>query len=165
VNFFLAEIFLLLRRRFLLRTSPLMEYDAANFARDSSHYLLSLMPLSPSNWNPLFSTWAELRFADRSPLRRHFHRPEKCCEDAGLPARRKIRRASFFHPARLPAHARSGETTHALGAATLVLGAPGGSSSPSSTGTGRVDDYFWIAAAFDFAGVLGDWLLLIEILR
>jgi hypothetical protein len=59
----------------------------------------------------------------------------------------------------------SGETTHAFGAATLVLGAPGGSSSPSSTGTGRVDDYFWIAAAFDFAGVLGDWLLLIEILR
>jgi hypothetical protein len=50
----------------------------------------------------------------------------------------------------------SGETTHAFGAATLVLGAPGGSSSPSSTGTGRVDDYFWIAAAFDFAGVLGD---------
>jgi modulator of FtsH protease len=162
------------------------------------------MSSSPSDWNPLFSTGAEVAasltglvfVAISINLKNVVSTP-------GLPARAAESVAHFFSILLLcMIMLVPGETPRALGAATLILGLatwifisilqwrrfglfPHSTRLVVGTVLGQVDElcivfggirlvtnhadgYLWIAAAFALAliaGVLGAWVLLIEILR
>jgi len=162
------------------------------------------MPIAPTDWNPLFSTGAEVAASLTGFVFVGISiNLKNVVSTPGLPARAAESVAHLFLILLVCLLMLvPGETTHVLGDATLVLGVlwwivvtflhwrrfqifPFGSRLLSGAilgqldalciliggyrlATGHVDGYLWIAAAFAFAliaGVVGAWVLLIEILR